>query len=134
MRLLVCGGRTFADADGLASVLDEWHRRRPLTVLIHGAARGADSLAGQWARSRGIAVEPYPVTSSEWSAWKAVGRPRPSPGTVRNARMLAEGHPDAVLAFPGGVGTADMVRRSKAAGVPTATTNAGESGWRVQRV
>jgi len=32
--------------------------------------------------------------------------------------MLAEGEPDAVLAFPGGRGTADMVRRAKRAGVP----------------
>ena len=44
----------------------------------------------------------------------------PSPrgaGPERNARMLAEGRPDLVVAFPGGTGTADMVRRAKAAGV-----------------
>jgi predicted Rossmann-fold nucleotide-binding protein len=32
--------------------------------------------------------------------------------------MLAEGRPDAVIAFPGGKGTADMVRKARAAGLP----------------
>jgi hypothetical protein len=31
--------------------------------------------------------------------------------------MLGQGHPDLVVAFPGGRGTADMVRRANAAGV-----------------
>lgn len=39
-------------------------------------------------------------------------------GPIRNQRMLDEGKPDLVVAFPGGRGTADMVRRAKAAGVP----------------
>lgn len=33
--------------------------------------------------------------------------------------MLSEGRPDLVVAFPGGKGTADMVRRARAAGVET---------------
>jgi len=31
--------------------------------------------------------------------------------------MLKDGRPDIVLAFPGGTGTADMMRRARAAGV-----------------
>ena len=31
--------------------------------------------------------------------------------------MLDEGKPDLVVAFPGGTGTADMIRRAKKAGV-----------------
>jgi ABC-type sugar transport system substrate-binding protein len=31
--------------------------------------------------------------------------------------MLDEGKPDIVVAFPGGTGTADMVRRARKAGV-----------------
>ena len=37
---------------------------------------------------------------------------------LRNARMLVESKPDLVIAFPGGEGTADLVSRAKAAGVP----------------
>lgn len=33
--------------------------------------------------------------------------------------MLTDGQPDLVVAFPGGRGTADMVRRARAAGVET---------------
>jgi hypothetical protein len=32
--------------------------------------------------------------------------------------MLDKGRPDLVLAFPGGRGTADMIQRAEAAGVP----------------
>ena len=38
-------------------------------------------------------------------------------GPRRNARMLAEGKPDLVVAFPGGRGTADMVSKARAAKV-----------------
>jgi ABC-type branched-subunit amino acid transport system substrate-binding protein len=31
--------------------------------------------------------------------------------------MIREGKPDAVVAFPGGRGTADMVRQARAAGI-----------------
>jgi len=33
--------------------------------------------------------------------------------------MLDEGKPDLVLAFPGGSGTADMVKRAKVSGIET---------------
>ena len=46
--------------------------------------------------------------------WKTYGR---AAGPLRNARMIAEGKPDLVLAFPGGRGTADMTRKARAAGV-----------------
>ena len=46
--------------------------------------------------------------------WKRFG---PSAGGIRNQQMLDEGKPDLVVAFPGGKGTADMVRRAENAGV-----------------
>jgi hypothetical protein len=45
--------------------------------------------------------------------WKRHG---PAAGPMRNQRMLDWG-PDLVVAFAGGKGTADMVRRARAAGV-----------------
>lgn len=38
-------------------------------------------------------------------------------GPIRNSRMLREGKPDLVLAFPGHGGTADMVKQAGEAGV-----------------
>ena len=40
-----------------------------------------------------------------------------------NQRMLDEGKPDLVVAFPGAGGTKDMVRRAVKAGVPVHEVN-----------
>lgn len=137
MKLLACGGRDFGttarERFALRDVLDLWHQRRPITTLIHGAARGADTLAGEWAEAKGVGVHAFPVYPAQWEAWARAGKPSPSPGSARNGRMLAEGRPDAVLAFPGGVGTADMVSRARAAGVPVALVVMTEEGWEVTR-
>lgn len=113
MRILVTGGREYTDWWAVDQVLTRiWeHEAGRYVVLIHGAARGADSCAARWARTGGpgeIDVEAYPAD------WKRYGR---GAGPVRNQQMLDEGKPDLVVAFPGGVGTADMVRRAKRAGV-----------------
>lgn len=105
MRLLVCGGRDF---NGYLAVKECLRLLRP-SVVIHGGARGADDEADEAAAALGITVLPYPAD------WARYGR---RAGPIRNAQMLADGEPDAVLAFPGGRGTADMVRRAKRAGVP----------------
>ena len=109
MNVLVCGGRDYADARALNEALDALHRERVVTRLIHGAARGADSLAAAWARSRGIPALAFPAD------WKKDGQ---AAGFVRNARMLRGGRPELVVAFPGGRGTVHMVGLAKAAGVP----------------
>lgn len=107
MKLLVTGGRDFADWDQLERVLTAVHAQLPISRLIHGDARGADHLAGCWARDNGVEVKPCPA---DWS--KGLGA-----GPDRNQQMLDEEQPDVVLAFAGGAGTADMVRRARAAGV-----------------
>jgi hypothetical protein len=106
--LLVCGGRDFADTKGANKVLDAIHRALGIDVLIEGDARGADRIAGYWARKNR-------VTNLKFRAdWNAHGR---AAGAIRNQRMLDEGKPTHVLAFPGGRGTADMVHRARKAGV-----------------
>jgi hypothetical protein len=110
IRVLVCGGRDFANASRLDDVLSALHTdtRGPIAVLIHGAARGADTLAGEWAERQRIRVEAYPAD------WEAEGR---AAGPIRNKRMLDEGKPDLVIAFPGGRGTANMVKQATERGV-----------------
>jgi hypothetical protein len=109
MKVLVCGGRDYADARALDEALDALHRETAITRLIHGAARGADSLAAAWAKSRCIPELAFPAD------WKRDGK---AAGFVRNARMLREGRPALVVAFPGGKGTAHMVKLARDAGVP----------------
>ncbi|ATI15672.1 hypothetical protein [Bordetella phage vB_BbrM_PHB04] len=108
MKLLVCGGRDYADREAVFAALDRVHAKRPVTLLIHGAARGADSLADDWARARGVPRDPHPAD------WATHGR---RAGPLRNRKML-ELKPDGVVAFPGGRGTADMADAARAAGVP----------------
>lgn len=108
-RVLVCGGRDYVDQVRAFAVLNHYHTTNPFSVVIHGAARGADALAGQWAITRGVAQQAFPAD------WNTHGR---SAGHIRNAQMLREGKPDVVIAFPGGRGTANMIDQSTRAGVP----------------
>jgi hypothetical protein len=128
MRLLVCGGRGYGvmpdgypldqtrywlerssrEAFFVNETLDCLHAKEPISVLIHGGAKGADSLAGAWAVRKGISVQ---VFKADWRKGRGGG-------PIRNKRMLTEGRPDRVVAFPGHDGTANMVAQARAAGVP----------------
>lgn len=110
MRLLVCGGRDFTDRALLVREMNALATEQRPSVVIHGAARGADTMAGLIAEQAGIPVERYPVDN-------AIDGPWPAAGMNRNRRMLEASKPDVVLAMPGGRGTAGMVRIARAAGV-----------------
>lgn len=104
MRVLVTGGRSFEEWSKVQRLLSEV---KP-TVVIQGGAPGADRLAAKWADINGIPLVTYPAL---WKQGKKAG-------PIRNAFMLADSRPDLVIAFPGGSGTADMVSRAEAAGIP----------------
>lgn len=109
-RVLVCGGRDYTDRDHIWNTLCELDRTRgPFAVVIHGCATGVDSEAMIWAQTM-----PNRKHAPYEADWHCHGR---SAGPVRNQRMIDEGRPDLVIAFPGGKGTADMMRRAKAAGL-----------------
>lgn len=108
MRVLVCGGRAYADRNHVYATLDAIHAKTPITHLIHGGARGADSHGREWAFERNV-----PMTAF-MAEWKHKGK---AAGPIRNRRMLETGKPDLVVAFPGGRGTADMCRQARVAGV-----------------
>ena len=109
MRLLVCGGRDYHRIEVVYATLDEIYREHEIELLIHGGASGADALAGSWALERDIPVREF---LAEWSLWG--GRA----GNMRNSKMLREGKPHMVVAFPGGSGTRDMVRKARLEGIP----------------
>lgn len=114
MRVLVCGGRDYTDRARVKAVLDKLRAERGIDALIHGGARGADALAAEWAAAAGV---PAQVFLADWS------RNGRAAGPIRNAKMLIEGRPALVVAFPGGRGTADMTRRARAAGVEIVEVN-----------
>lgn len=115
MRILVCGGRDYDDWDCLDDNLwnivedieDSNLSWRNITVIT-GDAIGADWLARAWAKSYDCNYKGYPAD------WKTHGK---AAGPIRNQRMLDEGKPDLVVAFPGGKGTQDMINRALKAGV-----------------
>ena len=111
MRVLVCGGRDFNDKEYVYYALDwyaEGRKNHPITTVIHGDARGADTLAGQWATERKLLVIACPAE------WDKHGR---AAGSMRNLYMLTL-NPRIVLAFPGGYGTEHMKRSALKQRVP----------------
>jgi hypothetical protein len=110
MKVLICGDREWDDRSAIAKVID---RLSDDSTVIHGAARGADSIAGELAAERGLNVRAFPA---EWHRYGRGAGPR------RNQQMLDEGQPNLVVAFHSNLdksrGTADMVRRARKAGLP----------------
>lgn len=103
MRTIICGGRnnrlSIADMQWLVRLRTDL----PITEVMTGGAPGIDRDAKMWAIVNGI-------PSMEIRAdWKLHGK---AAGPIRNAAMARWG--ECVIAFPGGRGTADMVRQAKA--------------------
>lgn len=108
--VLVCGGRTYSDREAVLAAMAVLAERVTIEGVRHGAARGADQLAEQWAQQRGIETDPCPAD------WESQGR---GAGPARNAEMLRrQPRPVVVVAFPGGAGTRDMVKQAGAVRVP----------------
>lgn len=141
MRILVCGGRDFGNIDryqqhhepdhpnvrkaekeysfimeGLSNLIcqysihyqenDNW---LPSDIeIISGMASGVDSVAVDFAACNWMKTHEY------LADWEKYGK---AAGPIRNKRMLLEGRPDLVVAFPGGRGTMNMIKLAKEAGV-----------------
>ena len=112
MRVLVCGGRDFWDDDWFYEVLNEindtYNFHNKISLIIEGGAAGADAMAKGFAKVNDI---PYETYEADWNTY---GK---SAGPIRNKQMLEEGKPDLVIAFPGGKGTANMVKLAREANI-----------------
>ena len=108
MKVLVCGDRHWT---GWAAIQRELGKLPIGATIIHGAAKGADSIAGIIGVRLGLSVKVYPAQ------WEQFGR---AAGPIRNKWMLDAG-PDLVLAFHSDIrqskGTANMIAIAKKAGV-----------------
>lgn len=90
MKVAVVGSRSFADStymhDKLTGILwdivDHWGNDLPLDItIISGGARGADSLAEQWAKKWGYETNIFPAE------WDKYGK---SAGYKRNELIVQE--------------------------------------------
>lgn len=108
MKILITGGRNYSDRATVFTELDKLHSETTICTLIHGAATGADTLADDWARVRGVEVIACPAD------WKKHGR---AAGPIRNRQMLIDHKPELLVAFPGGKGTMNMIGQARAARV-----------------
>lgn len=117
--VLVCGGRDYNEPNEVWRALDAMNARMVIDAIRHGACgcdrrmdpmriKGADRWAHWWAHDRRVPVEPMPA---DWSQGRRAG-------ILRNQAMIDRGGVVAVVAFPGGSGTADMTRRARRAEIP----------------
>jgi hypothetical protein len=134
MRVLVTGSREWTDHHLIRRELDRLVQRLgedEQLIVVHGAARGADTIADQEAykinlrHGEGvISVERYPAD------WERYGK---AAGPIRNTQML-DPRPSLVLAFhedlESSKGTADMVRKALALCIPVEQVEPdGRRGW-----
>ncbi len=111
LRVIIAGSREFSDLAFLTEKCDtvlERVKSQGVTV-VSGCARGADTLAIEYAQSRGYPVEEYPAN------WEEHGR---SAGYRRN--VLMSENADALIAFPKGAskGTKHMISVARSKGMP----------------
>jgi hypothetical protein len=105
-RVVVCGSRGWTDLATIARRIGELPDD---SIVIHGGAKGADSMAGQAATLRGLHVAVvYPL-------WEHYGK---SAGHRRNATML-DLEPHRVIAFTLGTGgTQGTIDDARRRGIP----------------
>ena len=122
--VLVCGSRDWEDVHAIRMRLV---KLPPSATIIHGAAPGADRVAGWLAEDFGFTVKPFPAD------WKVGRHTRPQDirtradgtrydsfaGKRRNPAMLDE-RPDLVLAFQrnGSGGTQHTIDEARKRGIP----------------
>lgn len=121
MKVLICGDRNFTDYNKFCTELDyisevyDFDNKQPITI-ISGEARGANTLAKQYAVECGWEYEGYPA---DWNTYGKGAEP------IRNRQMLVEGIPDLVIAFlaKDSRGTKNMIDQSVKAGVKIEVIN-----------
>lgn len=126
MKILVCGGRDYGriwyktppellaqkqeEQAFFRKILDNMYAKTTITTIIEGGATGADALAAKWATDYNITLKTY---RAQWRKYAK------SAGAIRNQQMLdEEADISMCVAFPGGSGTADMIRRAQTANIP----------------
>lgn len=107
MKVLVCGSRDWTDA---TAIYDRLYKLAGPLEILHGAARGADKIAADFAHTMGYETQAFPAD------WAKHGK---KAGILRNLQMLDE-KPDLVLAFQldDSRGTQHTIDEARRRGIP----------------
>jgi hypothetical protein len=95
MKLAIIGSRTFSDYELLCDHLEE--HLNTTTMVVSGAARGADSMGEKWAKENGIKTLIFPAE------WDKYGK---RAGYIRNEDIIK--NCDFCIAFWDGVSKGTM--------------------------
>src|SRR5215217_1020713 len=106
MKILVCGATYFTDYQKFHDEIMKIFGDKDLSdiTIISGMAKGADTMAVQFAEQYGMPCLKFPAD------WARYGK---GAGPVRNQLMLDQGKPNLIVAFPmqSSRGTRDMINR-----------------------
>ena len=113
MKLAIVGSRNFNDykkfKKHILEVVCLWELDLSDLTIISGGAKGADSLAGEFATDFDIPIKIYSAN------WKKYGK---AAGVLRNSQIINEA--THVVAFPSvtGKGTQDSIKKAKEREIP----------------
>jgi len=109
-RFIFSGSRHWTNPTPIEYRLKALFAIQPASTVVHGGARGLDSMVGSIATQLGLAVE---IHRADWSKWGKAAGPK------RNQLMVDLGA-DYAFAYPldGSKGTWDFVRKAERAGIP----------------
>lgn len=108
IRVLVCGSSRWKDRDFVNSMLAGFASQFDISAVLSGPFSGADEIAKEWARERGIRYEQVNIGDSERMSLAFFDEARELPSAVverdpmfRNGyKKLRESAPTAVLFIP----------------------------------
>lgn len=114
MKTLVCGSRNHSHHIWIWEKIDEVHAITPITLIVTGAATGADAAGELWAKRNYIPYHGYPAKWHDKRRELQFDQStfNKAAGPIRNRYMYDQEKPEMCLAFPllGSKGTWDMVR------------------------
>jgi hypothetical protein len=112
MRIMVSGSREYTNYECVRRALEDAAGDARIVTVVHGAARGADSLAQEVAEEYGFKVEAHPA---DWTLGKRGGN-------IRNSEMLVSGIDVALFFFDSALanaGTRDAAKKAIGMEIPS---------------
>ena len=106
MKVIVAGGRNYQFTPESTAFLDHLHGLHNFTEVVSGGASGADKCGEEWARKNNLSLRVFNAV------WKRYGK---RAGPIRNKEMAQ--YADALVLFPGGAGSANMLYEGLSAGL-----------------
>ncbi len=115
MKTIIAGGRNYVVGPLDYQLLDQYRSILPITEVVSGCATGADRLGEIWAQLRKIKVNKFDPNDLTGMGIDFTSEPFWRRAKMRHQMMADDAQ--ALIAFPGGSGTRDMICRANANGI-----------------